>query len=136
MPKTENHSTSQPSAIIFFLPFLVKKQFSKVGLSPRPPDTLISFPVLTPQRATSRCCWFPCRSPWLVLTIHGSTQDLSCLRWWDLALPHCQHRAVPLTNRYGDLGRLQLSDEGSFFSPPPHSSPHHSHTGLLLYISL
>lgn len=39
-----------------------------MGLSPKPPDPLTPGPVLTPQRGTSRCCWFPCRPPLLVLT--------------------------------------------------------------------
>lgn len=68
VPKPENHSNVQPSCHNYFLPFVVKKQFSKVGLSPKPPDPLTPGPVLTPQRGTSRCCWFPCRPPLLVLT--------------------------------------------------------------------
>lgn len=118
MPKAENHRTAQPSCHNFL--FLVKKQFSKVGLSPEPPDTLTPHPVLTSQTATSRVCWIPCRP------LHWYRQDpwqqpgFGMLRWWEKALPHSHHHALLLTNRYGDL--VRLSDEGSFFPPPPCSS--------------
>lgn len=121
----------KPPAIIgFFLPFLVKKQFSNVGLSPEPPDTLTSHPVLTPQRGTSPCCWFPCRPPPLVLTgseilswilnpVHDSSQDLGWLRWWDRALFTATTMLCPSQIGMGTWAGCSSLRKGASFSPKP-----------------
>lgn len=81
-----------PPATIF-LSFLVKKQYIKVGLSPVPRDPFTSRPVLTPLGATSLSLLpVPLQASTAGTDrIHGSSQDLGWLRWWDRALPHSHH---------------------------------------------
>lgn len=85
----------------------------------------------------SHCCCFLLRLPLPAVagvdTIHGGSRSLGWLRWRDSQLPPCFSLMKCCGSQRG-LGWLQPSDGGSSF--PPWPSHQHSHTCLLLSISL